>query len=347
MKKSALLLACLLVGAPALADAPQKKSASATRTARRAPPCQEQAPQRTVWPQGTLLWGTGRKVVADEKSSVLTSVDLGRVQLAGTALKGLRLEDGKLVAPSLASEELRGAVLQGAASDGQSVEVAICSAEPSRHDPNMVWYRIEVWNTVSESWENPCIANGRVPSPRALAVRGVWDERGARHEVPGKFTFACENGAIAKCIDWGYKPWAKKDGRSLGELHQACTRMARADYCGDGRSHTHDDNPIDMYDGLAVLTRTKEASAIWEPTRASFEAAWTPEGAWCMARTRDGRGVEAVLAGCPERFEAKAKDLGEGDRCTLLRKDGRTEPTLLRNHSYGKSDQMPSKGAPR
>ena len=30
--------------------------------------------------------------------------------------------------------------------------------------------------------------------------------------------------------------------------------MVRADYCGDGRSHTREDTTIDMYDGLGVLS---------------------------------------------------------------------------------------------
>ncbi|HYO52592.1 ADYC domain-containing protein [Archangium sp.] len=332
MKRNLLTLACLLVGAPVLAATPRKETQPL--------PCQgQQAPQRNTWPNGTLLWGTARKVAESETSSVLASLDLGRVRLGGTVLKGVRLEEGRLVAPSLAPEGLVGAVLQGTASDGQPVEVALCGGEPAPHDPTMVRYQIEVWNAVSASWENPCIATSRVPSPRALAVWGVWDETGARRDVPGKFTFACENGAIAKCIDWGYKPWAKKDGHSLADLHQACTRMARADYCGDGRSHTREDNPIDMYDSLQVLTRTTEAVAGWEPARASFEAAWTPEGAACLARTRDGRAVETVLAKCPGRFEVGTKDLGGGDRCTVRRKGGGTEAALLRNHSYGKGEQ--------
>ena len=50
-------------------------------------------------------------------------------------------------------------------------------------------------------------------------------------------TLACEGGAITKCIRWGYQPWAQHSGSSLKELHQACTRMARADYCGTGLGH--------------------------------------------------------------------------------------------------------------
>jgi hypothetical protein len=340
MKKQLLTLACLLIGVPVLAAAPQRKQVGAER---RPAPCQKQAPQRNTWPNGTLLWGSTRQVADKETSTVLASLDLNSVRLDGTALKGVRLEDGRLMAPSRAAKGLGGAMLQGTASDGQPVEVALCAAETDANDASMEWYRIQVWNAESASWDNPCIATHQVPSPRALAVRGVWDEKGAHHDLPGKFTFACENGAIAKCIDWGYKPWAKKDGRSLQDLHQACTRMARADYCGDGRSHTREESPIDMYDGLQISTRTTQASKAWDPARASFEAAWTPEGASCLARTRDGQAIEAVLAQCPERFEMGTKDLGEGDRCRVHLKGGGAEAALLRNHSYGKGEQA---GAP-
>ena len=65
---------------------------------------------------------------------------------------------------------------------------------------------------MSSAWVNfsqpssSAVALNRVPDPRALAVSGVWDASGARQDVPGKLTFACENGAITKCISWGYKP---------------------------------------------------------------------------------------------------------------------------------------------
>ncbi|HZI03926.1 MAG TPA: ADYC domain-containing protein, partial [Archangium sp.] len=216
---------------------------------------------------------------------MLTSLDVGQVQLGGTKLKGVLVEEGRLVAPTREPTGLVGAVLQGTASDGQPVEVALCGAEPDAHDAAMVWYRIEIWNARKASWENPCAATSRVPSPRALAVGGTWDKLGAHHDTEERFTFACENGAIAKCVDWGYKPWGKKGGHSLADLHQACTRMARADYCGNGRSHTREDKPIDLYDELGVNLRTRVATGSWDPKQASFEAAWTPEGASCIART--------------------------------------------------------------
>lgn len=300
----------------------------------RSQPCQRQGPERTVWPQGTHLWGTSRQVEQEETSSVLTSVSLASLQLPGGEKKPVRLEGGRITAPGLTSQNLVGAVLQGTSSDGKPVEVAICGAEPHPQDAKMVWYHVEIWNAVSTAWENPCVTTSRVLHPRALAVSGVWDASGARQEVPGRFTLACENGAIAKCVNWGYKPWELKDGRPLTDLHQACTRMARADYCGDGRSHTHQGTAIDMYDSLGLLARSTEATAGWDPAKASFEAAWTPEGALCLSRTRDGRKLESILAECPGRFEPVAEDLGQGDGCTHRRTGLGGETPLLRNRSY-------------
>jgi hypothetical protein len=336
MRKHPVVLVCLLLSTVAPATPVNKP----VHSPKRPPPCQKLAPERDSWPQGTLLWGTRRKTANDEASTVMAALDLNRIQQGGAALKGVRLENGKLVAPLQAGKPLIGAVLQGTDSDGQPVEVTLCSAQPDAEDPSITWYRIEMWNAESATWKNPCIATARVDSPRALAVPGVWDSSGAKHEAPGKFTFACENGAIAKCVDWGYKPWDVKDGRSLEQLHQACTRMARADYCGNGRSHTREDTPIDMYDGLELLTRTTVATSGWDPGKASFEAAWSPEGAWCLARTRDGRALEAIQTECPGRFEADTRDLGEGDRCVVRRKDARPEGALLRNRSYGPANPL-------
>jgi hypothetical protein len=334
MKK--LLLACLFTLSASLAHAAVPATAKADRYARR---CLSQAPQRTAKPQGTMLWGTRRswdtEKVAEERSSVLVSASLQPLQQPSADVTGLKLEGGRLVTLPVARSVV-GTVLQGTASDGKPVEVALCGAEPSAEDPGVVWYRIEAWNDVAQEWENPCVAVDRVPDPRALAVSGTWDASGAHQSTPGKLTFACENGAITKCIRWGYKPWASHEGQSLAGLHQACTRMARADYCGNGRSHTHENTTIDMYDRLGVLARTTEASADWDPRRASFEAAWAPDGATCLARTRDGRALQTVLEECPDRFRSGAVlELGEGDRCTVRRADGAPATALLRNMSYG------------
>lgn len=51
------------------------------------------------------------------------------------------------------------------------------------------------------------------------------------------------------------------------------------DYCGDGQSYTRDGTPIDIYDDLPVLTKVTQPLML-------FEATWTPDGAYCIARER-------------------------------------------------------------
>ena len=56
-----------------------------------------------------------------------------------------------------------------------------------------------------------------------------------------RFSVTCTSGVIGKCVRAGYKPWkTAADGRPMWDYHQACTRLIRADYCGDGRTHTRD-----------------------------------------------------------------------------------------------------------
>jgi hypothetical protein len=148
----------------------------------------------------------------------------------------------------------------------------------------------------------------RVPIP-AVAVGGQWDF----HEgTPGDgrklieqnsasynthVTFACTNGAIGKCVEKAhYKPWAPAatecrvvttDGRlqcwtpTQELLHEACVRMVRADYCGDGKSMTVDGIGIDLWDQSHINT---ESEQVW-----GKEAEWTPNGARCLDVANMGR----------------------------------------------------------
>lgn len=363
MKAETITLVCLLISASALATGTKPKALSSKTLAPgitkdvesnhaskpRARPCQDPSYYRTLPTQGSLLSGMARKDIRDEVSTVVASANQNDVRLRNGMLKSLRLRDGRLNLPLLGSSGLVGAVLWGNASDGSPVEVALCSVEEDPNDPTIEWYRIEVWDPDSNTWNNPCIATRLAPIPRVLAVEGVWDQSGARRKAQGRFTFACESGAIAKCIQWGYKPWEMKDGRSLETLHQACTRMARADYCGNGRSHTQEGTRVDVYDSLKRLTRATESTSDWNLRKFSFEAAWTHEGAWCLARTRNGRSLETIMNECPGRFQKGAVDLGEGDHCTVHRTIVDTDHPLLMNRSldHGEQSQPPTGFVPK
>jgi hypothetical protein len=152
--------------------------------------------------------------------------------------------------------------------------------------------RYAVSALTDSSWVPLCGVDGQGTPRAALPLAGRWDYGqgvpggGAKLDDPTAFTFACEGAALAKCVETGYAPWrrakvcpAKGPCKhvSLAPVHQACTRMLRADYCGDGSSFTADGTMINVYDAFGVQDDTEA----W-----AFEAEWTTEGARCAARQR-------------------------------------------------------------
>jgi hypothetical protein len=127
-----------------------------------------------------------------------------------------------------------------------------------------------------------CQQDGNAPA-LGLFVDGRWNDDGSWQ--PGGYTFACTSGVITKCArSWGYKPWKHLLAPmgypvDMRPLHQACTRAARADYCGDGISHTRNGTMIDMFDihGFNRKEQVPEFIA---------EAGFTPRGARWVSRER-------------------------------------------------------------
>lgn len=140
------------------------------------------------------------------------------------------------------------------------------------------------WSELCGRWED-----GRVK--RAMALPGLW----VSSPIPGvelwqnsdaEFTFACEGSSVAKCVELGYKPWSEStdkkgngfEGRAMPYYHDACVRMLRADYCGDGQSWTVEGQTIGLWDRKGIQS---EAHPDW-----TFEAAWSPWGAVCLETPR-------------------------------------------------------------
>jgi len=81
-------------------------------------------------------------------------------------------------------------------------------------------------------------------------------------------------------VRFGYAPWRRApDGQPLTNWFNACVRMMRGDYCGDGRPFTRDGTWVDIYDRIGIQKSDEDASL-------TFEAAWGPGGAICVAKTR-------------------------------------------------------------
>jgi hypothetical protein len=189
------------------------------------------------------------------------------------AVNGVQLNGYSLNGWALNGNDINGLQLDG-------VDLVVGSSERAG---DVTFYDLEL------EGRSLCAGDG---DGKGVFVPGVWDDRGAWSPEGARganATFACRSSVITKCATWGYAP--SKVG---SELHQACTRMARADYCGTGTPWTREGTPIDHFDPHGVVTPANEPGFL-------FEAGWNANGATCVSRPRydlrDARG-EAVLPSC-------------------------------------------------
>ena len=185
---------------------------------------------------------------------------------------------------------------------GNTLHFRIDGVEKDVTDPDgdVSFYALSVRDE-SGSFGPYCAADVEGKS-RAIPVKGSWNESATYvPDSENKTTFACTSGAIGKCIRFGYKPWKSVGGQSLLAHHQACVRMVRADYCGDGRPHTKDGTAIDVWDREGIERR--------DPAKPDhpevFEAAWGPDGAEYLAVPRWSDDVAAIVAECPEKLRGR------------------------------------------
>jgi hypothetical protein len=132
------------------------------------------------------------------------------------------------------------------------------------------------------------VAGSSASERRPLCRPDVLGRRAAIaiDEPDGRIRFSCSSGAEGKCALLGYVPWEPVPTRagpySMRDLHRACVHLIRADYGGDGRPATQDGTLVHTYDRFGI--RPYQAG-----TGMTFEAAWSPDGAVCVARTRHAR----------------------------------------------------------
>jgi hypothetical protein len=211
--------------------------------------------------------------------------------LDGVWLKGSMLQ-GALGRQTLSGFDFTGVQLTGNLGSGQQVALRVDGVQQGSGADADVWsYRVSYLNPSDERWYPICHTAEGAPAG-AIPVQGRWDYRqgvpggGARLDDAAAFTFGCEGAAIAKCVRFGYKPWASVKGVSLAEHHQACTRLVRADYCGDGTSYTVDGQWVNLYDAAGVQEDTEH----W-----LSEAEWDADGARCFSpHTRARRQVQCA-----------------------------------------------------
>lgn len=122
---------------------------------------------------------------------------------------------------------------------------------------------------------------------KALAIPGYWDWDSKKGEYKEKaeeksvFTLACVSGAAAKCMHWGYPPWAEHKGTPLKDHFLACVRAVRAQYQSDkDTAYTCRGAVIDIFDNLGIQVEDKSLRGF------SFEAAWDSDGLVSFQRPR-------------------------------------------------------------
>jgi uncharacterized protein YjbI with pentapeptide repeats len=209
----------------------------------------------------------------------LNGISLNGISLNGVSIRDTQLQGRKASGASVTGAALIGATLKGQMSNYGTIDLRIDSSATLPAPNSDV--RVYSISYVTTAGRTPlCV--GPTGANEAILFPGTWNLGTGRHQHDANiFTVSCRGATFAKCAELGYKGDALLD-----TYHQACTRALRADYCGDGKSHTVDGTQINIYDRIGRQTDTQT----W-----SVEANWTTEGAICISKSRLATSLSAPL----------------------------------------------------
>jgi hypothetical protein len=220
------------------------------------------------------------------------------------------LPDGRV----LTQAQLPGVILTLGDGSGAERRIRIDAVEPDSRDPSgeTLLYTLSEQDAAG-GWTNACLPD---PDGRRLGfpLPGAFDAAGHYDPTHPGILITCTAGAEGKCVRFGYKPWRRAaDGTSLEAAYNACVRLVRADYSGDGRGTTRNGQPIDIYDAFGVQSPTNDPAY-------EFEAGFTAGGAVCVrhVRVKENATLAGIAAASPRLFgrvgdvctEAFARDAG-------------------------------------
>jgi hypothetical protein len=239
--------------------------------------------------------------------TVWTSLD--NVRIGGTAIENVQLAatvfTGTRNGTEIRAADFVGAEFTALRGNSSPVTLKITSA----NQQNGLWTYGVAYFERNGNWYSIC-HNSSGPLP-AMPLEGVWNhdfgaaDGGSHTADPTRFTFACTRvGTLAKCVAAGYLPWVPQ----LAQHHQACVRMIRADYCGNGISHTTTGHLVNLYDGLGIQVDTN-------PFR--VEAEWDANGARCVTNAHRAP-LNADLSCVDSTLAASCGDLSHFDSGTLI-----------------------------
>ncbi|OAI26535.1 hypothetical protein A1351_14565 [Methylosinus sp. R-45379] len=235
------------------------------------------------------------------------AAELQSLDVVGTHFKAT-LSDERV----LDSAQLVGATLTVAgAAGGTKIRIdavepdPLLAAHPEAERDAVLLHSFSVQGADGE-WTNLCEAG---PDGRRQGFPIAGRARGDGTIAPaerGVFELTCTGGAQGKCVRFGYHPWeTRAGGPSARALYDACIRLVRADYSGDGKGTTRNGQPIDIYDFLGVQSPGNDPAH-------DFEAGFSPEGAVCVrhVRVKENTSLDA-LATSSARLKGRT-----GDICT-------------------------------
>jgi hypothetical protein len=242
----------------------------------------------------------------------LNGLALKDVALHGTVLSGT-LESGVV----LSGADLIGATMTGVLTDGSEVMLRIDNVVTTA-DADILNYSIS--SVGSRGASVPvCGFDASGTEVMSFPLAGRYDQSvgtatgGSFIADATQFSLACKGAALAKCAELGYKPFKTvSECNSLGQcqtvslapVHQACVRMIRADYCGDGASHTFTGTEIDVFDALRIRNEDSTVPG-------SIEAEWGVDGAQCVLHPRwvsatYGDVQQYMETHCPGRYNPQS-----------------------------------------
>jgi hypothetical protein len=214
------------------------------------------------------------------------SISLLRLKLPNSTIAlASWLEGGDLHAMTptlsvLSGSQLVGSNLDFRTDDGlghiEDITIRIGAVAPLAVGSAVLRYDFVI-KTEAGPWQ-PLCADALGNQVGSVLLADVWSPlTGDRLDpIPtGAATAACLDGALGKCVEWGYVPWQTVGETSLRDYHQTCTRAVRADYCGDGTSYTSDGTQIHVLDQLGIEESEPNSTYV-------VEAEWGPDGAVCL-----------------------------------------------------------------
>ncbi|HET9622404.1 MAG TPA: ADYC domain-containing protein [Kofleriaceae bacterium] len=208
----------------------------------------------------------------------ITGQSITGVNVTGASASGSTLIARSTTAAPWSGSSLVGSTWTATTSGNQTLKLRVDAAAQGTVPNAELWFYNVSYQT-SSGWSPVCGVDASNKPVQAVAVAGVWGpvaaDATAYTASTAQFTLACRAKTIAKCVELGYKTY-----KSLAPQLQACVRMLRADYCGNGTTYTVDGTTLNLYDNAGVQADTEA----WLP-----EAEWNAAGAVCVNNKNNPR----------------------------------------------------------